>query len=72
MISCLRPRGYGYTWVGDVLDDALECEEGTRKAMVRVAKTKLMSRVTTHLDVAKNLLHREKGPAAAGRPSRSG
>ena len=57
-----------------LLDDALECEEGTRKAMVRVAKTKLMSRVTTHLDVAKNLLHgeKEKSQAAAGRPSRSG
>ena len=54
-----------------LLDDALECEEGTRKAMVRVAKTKLMSRVTTHLDVAKNLLHgeQEKGKAGAEVPA---
>ena len=57
-----------------LLDDAAKCEEGTRKAMIRAAKTKLTSHVTTHLDIAKNLLHGEKeeSPAAAGQPSRSG
>ena len=56
-----------------LLDDAAKCEEGTRKAMMRAAKTKLMTHVMTHLDVAKNLLHgeKEKSPAAAGQPSRS-
>ena len=57
-----------------LLDDAAKSEEGTRKAMIRTAKTKLMSHVTTHLDIAKNLLHgeKEKSPATAGQASRSG
>ena len=56
-----------------LLDDATKGEEGTRKAMVRAARTKLLSHVTTHLDVAKYLLHeeKEKSQAAAGPPSRS-
>ena len=50
-----------------LLDDVTKGEEGTPKAMVRAAKTKLISHVTTHLDVAKNLL--EKSQAAAERQS---
>ena len=55
-----------------LLDDAAKCEEGARKAMVRTAKTKLLTHVTNHLDVARNLLHGEKEKAQdpAGLPSR--
>ena len=42
--------------------------------MMRAAKAKLMSHVTTHLDVAKNLLHgeKEKSQTTAGQPSHPG
>ena len=57
-----------------LLDDATKGEEGTRKAKLRAAKTKLMVNVTCNLGVVQNMLQeeKEKSQAAAGRPSHSG